>query len=51
MCEESQEQNLKVALGVTPLTLGSRNDIRGALKAIDDLLHAIEHHFAEGCSD
>jgi len=30
---------------VTPLTLGSRNDIRGALKAIDDLLHAIEHHF------
>ena len=30
---------------VTPLALGSRNDIRGALKAIDDLLHAIEHHF------
>ena len=38
-------RNLNVALGVTPLTLGSRNDIRGALKAIDDLLHAIEFHF------
>jgi hypothetical protein len=38
-------RNLNVTLGVTPLTLGSRNDIRGALKAIDDLLHAIEHHF------
>jgi AbiU2 len=38
-------RNLNVALGVTPLTLGSRNDIRGALKAIDDLLHAIEYHF------
>jgi hypothetical protein len=38
-------RNLNVALGVIPLTLGSRNDIRGALKAIDDLLHAIEHHF------
>ena len=38
-------RNLNVALGVTPLTIGSRNDIRAALKAIDDLLHVIEHHF------
>jgi hypothetical protein len=37
-------RNLNVALGITPLTLGSRSDIRGALKAID-LLHAIEHYF------
>ena len=25
--------------------LGSRDDIRKALETIDDLLHAIEHHF------
>jgi hypothetical protein len=30
MCEESQEQNLNVALGVTPLTLGSRQRLRTA---------------------
>jgi hypothetical protein len=38
-------RNLDVALGVAPLTLGSRNDVRGALRVIDDLLHAVEHHF------
>jgi hypothetical protein len=38
-------RNVNVALGVTPLTLGSLNDIREALKTIDDLIHAVEHHF------
>ena len=38
-------RNLNVALGVTLLALVSRDDIRSALKAIDDLLHAVEHHF------
>jgi hypothetical protein len=40
-------RNFDVALGITPLQLGSRNDIRGALKTIDDLLHAIEHHYLQ----
>jgi AbiU2 len=38
-------RNLDVALGVTLLTGGSRNDVRAALKAIDTLLDAVEHHF------
>ena len=38
-------RNLNVAMGVSALTLGSRNDVRGAIKSIDDLLHVVEHHF------
>ena len=37
-------RNRNVALGA-PLGLGSRKDVRGAIKAIDDLLHAVEHYF------
>lgn len=38
-------RNLAVALGVTEISLGSRKDVRGALRALDDLLHAVESHF------
>jgi hypothetical protein len=37
-------RNRNVALGA-PLSLGSRNDFRGAIQAVDDLLHAVEHYF------
>jgi hypothetical protein len=29
------------------LTPGSRDDVRGALKAIDEVLHFVEHHFCD----
>jgi AbiU2 len=40
-------RNIDVALkrSAKPLSRGSRNDIRAALKALDDLLHFIEHHY------
>jgi hypothetical protein len=38
-------RNLNVAMGVSAVTLGSRNDVRAAMKSIDDLLHFVEHYF------
>lgn len=40
-------RNIDLALqrALTPLNLGSRNDVRVALKSLDELLHFVEHHF------
>jgi hypothetical protein len=38
-------RNRDAALGVTDISLGSRNDVLAALKSIDDLIHFVEHHF------
>jgi hypothetical protein len=42
-------RNIDVALNRSskPLSRGSRNDIRAALKALDGLLHFIEHHYCD----
>jgi AbiU2 len=42
-------RNIDVALerSSKPLSLGSRNDIEAALKALDALLHFIEHHYCD----
>jgi len=39
-------RNLDVALGRAPRpTYGSRNEIRGAIRALDDVIHIVERHY------